>query len=194
LLATYTLAIADLVKTAPAEHLDILARDLRSAVRYLRARPGFTLVAVVSLALGLGANTAIFSLLHATLFNQLPVREPQQLVSIARGGLGDAPPVSYLDYEDLRAQATSFSGVFIHSDQYTLKLGRGAQVQETSCEFVSPNYFETLGIGAALGRAFLPEDAASPSSSSATLCGNATSMRTRPSSDARSASTVLTLP
>ena len=161
-LATCALAFVDLLKTAPAEHLDILARDLRSAVRYLRAHLGFTFVAVVSLALGLGANTAIFSLLHATLFNQLPVRDPQQLVSIGRGGLGDAPPFSYLDYQDLRARATSFSSVFIHSDLYTVKLGRGAQVEETSCEFVSLNYFETLGIGAALGRAFIPEDSGKP--------------------------------
>jgi putative ABC transport system permease protein len=161
-LATCAFAFVDLIKTAPAEHVDILWRDLRSAVRYLRSHPGFTLVAILSLALGLGANTAIFSLLHATLFNELPVRDPQQLVSIGRGGAGDAPPFSYLDYEDLRARATSFSGVFIHSDLYLVKLGRGAEIQETSCEFVSPNYFETLGIGAALGRAFVAEDAAKP--------------------------------
>jgi putative ABC transport system permease protein len=161
-LATCLLTFADLFKTAPAEHLDILWRDLRSAVRYLLANPGFALVAVVSLALGLGANVAIFSLLHATLFNDLPVREPHQLVSIGRGGLGDSPPFSYLDYQDLSARAASFSGVFIHSDLYTVKLGRGAQIEETSCEFVSPNYFATLGLAPALGRAFVPEDARQP--------------------------------
>jgi predicted permease len=161
-LATCALAFADLLKTAPAEHLDILWRDLRSAVRNLRAHPGFALVVILSLALGLGANTAIFSLLHATLFNQLPVRDPERLVSIGRGGLGDAPPFSYLDSEDLRARTNSFADVFIHSDLYTVKLGRGAQVEETSCEFVSPNYFATLGLAPARGRAFVPEDARAP--------------------------------
>ncbi len=161
-LATCTLAFADLLKSAPAEHLDILWRDLRSAVRNLRAHPGFALVVILSLALGLGANTAIFSLLHATLFNQLPVRDPERLVSIGRGGLGDAPPFSYLDYEDLRARTKSFADIFIHSDLYTVKLGHGAQVEETSCEFVSPNYFATLGVDPARGRAFVSQDASAP--------------------------------
>jgi predicted permease len=161
-LGTWLLALNDLIRTAPAQHFDILRRDLKSAIRYFAAHPGFALVAILSLALGLGANTAIFSLLNATLYNDLPVRDPHQLVSIARGGLGDAPPFSYPDYLDLRAGATSFSDLIFHSDVYTLKFGRGAETEAAGSEFVSPNYFETLGVSAALGRTFVTSDAREP--------------------------------
>ena len=161
-LATWTLAIVDLLKTAPMEHLDVLLRDLRGAFRFVRNNPGFAAVAVLCLALGLGANTAIFSLLNATLFNELPAPEPQRLVSIARGGPGDRPPFSYLDFEDLRARATSFSGLFLYSDLFTFKLGSRGRLEEAGCEMVSMNYFDTLEIGAAMGRTFTPADSDQP--------------------------------
>lgn len=161
-LSTWLLAIADLARTAPSEHLDVLFHDLKSAARFFLANPGFAAVSVLCLALGLGANTTIFSLLNAALFTDLPVREPHELVSISRGGLGDSPPFSYPDYQDLSAHETSFSDLFIHSDLLTFRFGSGVRIETAGCEMVSLNYFETLGIGASLGRTFASGDEGQP--------------------------------
>ncbi len=136
-----------------------LLTDLRYASRMLRKHPGFTLIAVLTLSLGIGANTAVFSLVNALFLRQLPVKDAHQLVGIydfrdGRVGGGD---LSYADYLDYRDRNTVFSGLAAYSGAWVW-MTEG----ETSSEFrgglVSANYFSVLGVRPALGRFFLPEE------------------------------------
>ncbi len=139
-----------------------MMRDLRYALRALRRTPGFTLVAVLTLAIGVGANTAIFSLVNAVLLHPLPYRNPERLVKISVDnpglGLRDVP-FSFPEFEDLRTRANVFdevSVVFPASSNLT-----GAkQPERLELLGVSPNYFSLLGERAQIGRLFGPEDVA----------------------------------
>jgi len=143
--------------------LETLLQDLRYGARMLRKQPGFTLIAVLSLALGIGANTAIFSLLDAVLLRLLPVERPEQLYFIQNVGPrrpgGGAPP--YPCFEQFRAQTQSFTGLAAFAPQ-SLKLRIDGQLEEVSGQFVSGNYFAMLGVRAALGRTLEPADDAIP--------------------------------
>jgi putative ABC transport system permease protein len=150
--------LADLAVTAPAEHFDAFQQDVHSALRFFFSNPGFTAVAVMCLGLGIGANTAIFSLLNGLLFGQLPVGQPEQLFTVVRGRLSDAPPVSYPDYLDFQKQTQSFSDLSLTSDTYIVKLGAGAQTEQIACQLVSGNYFQVLRLNAALGRMLQPDE------------------------------------
>jgi predicted permease len=135
---------------------DVL-KDLRYAVRMLAKSPAFALTAVFSLALGIGANTALFSLVDAVLLRMLPVREPQQLLEITNKGGGT---LSYAMYEALRERDTVFSGVFALSAG---RLGAGvrfAGVETGDVHFspVSGTYFDVLGVTAVMGHAFTRQD------------------------------------
>jgi predicted permease len=139
-----------------------IGHDIRYAVRQLRRSPGFTAAAVVSLALGLGANTAIFSLLDQVLLRSLPVSEPDELVRIRWNGprygvtiSGDT--LSYPAYRDIRDQNQVFSGVLCRF-RVPLSVGYQRQTERVAGELVSGNYFEVLRVGAALGRTLTPED------------------------------------
>jgi len=144
-----------------------LIQDLRFGLRMLRKSPGFTAVAVVSLALGIGGNTAIFSLLDQALLRLLPVRNPQELVQIQwRGerntssiGMGT---VSYPFYRDIRDRSQGFSGVLCRFP-LTLGVAHQGQTDRVQGELVSGNYFQVLGVPAALGRVLTPEDDRIPS-------------------------------
>ncbi|CAN5675083.1 ABC transporter permease [soil metagenome] len=136
-----------------------MLHDLRYAVRWLRRSPGFTAVAVLSLALGIGFNTALFSILDAILFRPLPVAAADRLVDVyTSGGDGDTyATTSYPDWLDLKARNSVFGDMMAYSpmmaalnlpDRSRLALG----------EVVTGNYFEVLGVRAALGRTLLPED------------------------------------
>src|SRR5215471_11276005 len=136
--------------------------DLKFAVRNLRRAKLFTLVAVASLALGIGANTAIFTLLDQLILRLLPVRDPEQLVMIwttgphigSNRGLHQA---SYPMYQDFQQKAQAFSYVFCRR-QTTLSVSFGGQTERIDGELVSGNYFQALGVKAALGRVFTPEE------------------------------------
>jgi len=129
-----------------------LWQDLRFALRILAKSPGFTAVAVLSLALGIGANTTIFSLINAALFKPLPrVKEPDRLVWFRA-------PASYPDYEDFRDQNDVFSGISSLSGTREISLSRDGQPELVKGEFVSANYFSVLGVDVSMGRAFLPEE------------------------------------
>jgi macrolide transport system ATP-binding/permease protein len=132
--------------------MQTLWQDLRYALRILVKAPGFTTVAVISLALGIGANTTIFSLINAVLFRPLPrVNEPERLVWFRA-------PASYPDYEDFCDQNDVFSGISALSGTREISLSQGGQPELVKGEFVSANYFSVLGVDVSMGRAFLPEE------------------------------------
>jgi predicted permease len=144
--------------------LETLARDTRYAVRGLRHNPGFTAAAVLSLALGIGANTAIFSLFHALMLRLLPVERPQELVSLYRtGGWGKATS-SYPLYREIAKRADLFTGVIARTgvDKVRFSPRSGAREEYAQREFVSGNYFAVLGVAPALGRVFTDEDDRTP--------------------------------
>jgi predicted permease len=136
-----------------------MIQDLRYGLRMLVKSPAFTLIAVLSLALGVGANTAIFSLVNALLLKPLPVHEPERVTSVfmtdARnpGNL----PLSHLNYKDLRDQ----NQVFTEMAAFTfaqVNWNKGSESEQTPIQVVSGNYFTLLGVNAALGRTFHPDE------------------------------------
>lgn len=144
--------------------LETLWRDARYALRQLRRGPGFTIVAILTLALGIGANTAIFSLLDPLLVRKLPVRDPDALVFLGNGGVPqsqdyDTAVISELQaYRHYRDENRVFSGVlaFTTSEPYDVELG--GQPSSASGEVVSANYFTVLGLRPYLGRFFTAQD------------------------------------
>jgi len=139
---------------------DHLCQDVRYGLRMLRRSPGFTAIAVLTIALGIGATTAIFSIVDATLLHPLPYPHPEQLVSVVDDfpGVGaENVGMSVPEWHDLE-----HSGIF----QYVSPMGGGGSVnltggsQPARASFLSesPNYFATLGVKPELGRAFDPED------------------------------------
>jgi hypothetical protein len=130
-------------------------QDLRFALRMLRKSPGFTAVVVLTLALGIGANTAIFSLVDQLLLWSIPGRQPNQLVKVEGTYIGDYPV--FRAYSDLNQV---FSGMLASSDNLETGLrppgAPGAEVGHV--EYVSGGYFQILGIGSAAGRVITPSD------------------------------------
>ena len=142
--------------------LDTLFRDLKYTFRALARTPGFTAVAVVTLALGIGANTAIFTLLDQVLLRLLPVKNPQQLVLLTMRGShygnnwgGNA--ISHPMYRDFQAHNEVFSEMFCRFSTAS-SLAFGQQSERVPVELVSGTYFSTLGVVPALGRILTPQD------------------------------------
>jgi predicted permease len=140
--------------------------DIRYALRTFRKSPVFVAVAVLSLALGIGANTAIFTLIDQVLLRLLPVKDPQQLVLLwGRGphyGSNNGPnKLSYPMYEDFRDKNQVFSGMFCRTDM-DFSLNFEGKTERLSGELVSGTYFPVLGVGAALGRVFNENDDKTP--------------------------------
>ena len=138
--------------------LEQLARDVRFASRSLRKTPGFTAVALLTLALGIGVNTAVFSIINNLFFQPLPVRDPDNLVVVAA-----KTPISsllrgyeYPNYLDLRDQVPSFSDLIAYSIAPIDLDAPGSQPERTNATVVTTNYFSFFGVQAALGRLFLP--------------------------------------
>jgi predicted permease len=142
-------------------------QDLRYGARMLMKHPGFTLIAVLSLAPGIGANTAIFTLVNAILLKPLPVAEPSRLVSVFgtdeknRGQFLDYMPISQPNFKDYRDQNTVFTGLFAHQ-LIALALTTRTEPQQITAAIVSGNYFETLGVKAAFGRVITPAEDTTP--------------------------------
>src|SRR5215469_8259255 len=136
--------------------------DIRYAARVLRKSPVFTAVAVVTLALGIGANTAIFTVLDQVLLRLLPVKEPQQLALLTMRGWhygnnwGDNA-ISYPMYRDFQDHKEVFSGMFCRFPT-SVSLTFGGQAERVDAELVSGTYFNVLGVTTALGRTFTPEE------------------------------------
>jgi predicted permease len=139
-----------------------LVQDLRYGLRQLRRSRGFTAVAVITLALGIGANTAIFSLIDKLMLRSLPVEKPEQLVGLSLyspvwGGEPD-PFFSNALWEQVRDQQDVFSGVLAWGYAPFFDLTQGGIVENAHGIFVSGGYFSTLGVRAAAGRLFGPSD------------------------------------
>src|SRR5215813_804297 len=143
--------------------IDTLVQDLRYGARMLRKNPGFTLIAVLTLALGIGANSAIFSLVNTILLRPLPVREPQRLVSVFPTILrtGEAQAFSYPNYVDVRDRNDVFSDLAAFHIT-GMSLSRNGNNEIIYGYLASGNYFEMLGIKAVMGRTFTPEDDRTP--------------------------------
>jgi putative ABC transport system permease protein len=141
--------------------METLWQDIRFGFRMLLKRPGFTAVAVVALALGIGANTAIFSVVNAVLLKPLPFREPERVVMVwlkgAEAAGGDRVPMSTADFLEWRAQTHSFERVaFFHSDAFNY--AGGDTPEEVNGALTSADFFNVFGARAELGRTFLPEE------------------------------------
>jgi len=153
-------AFWDALLLQPRRLEDEMFQDLRFGVRMLLKHKGFTLIAVLTLGLGIGANTAIFSLASAMLLRPLPVPQPEQVVAIGRGD-GMADPLSYPDFLELRARNTVFAGLAAHT-LTGLSFSDGDRSAMIAGELVSANYFDVLGVRPALGRSFSPEEDRTP--------------------------------
>lgn len=152
--------IVGIFTTAPREHWHILTSDFGYALRMVRKNLGFTIVAVLTLALGIGANTAIFSVVHSVLLKPLPYPDGQQLVFLRQQekkvGVADLG-FSVKEIEDYRKQNHAFSSlVEYHSMAFTL-FGHG-DPDRVRTGVVSANYFDLFGIQPLLGRTFLQDD------------------------------------
>jgi putative ABC transport system permease protein len=143
-----------------------LWKDLRFGLRMLAKSPGFTAIAVITLALGIGANTAIFSLMNQVLLQRLPVRNPDELVILRAPGPvtghvstdGDGTEsFSYPMYKGLRDNNSVFSGVLARYN-FSASVASHGQTDRASGELVSGNYFDVLGVEPAIGRVFSQED------------------------------------
>jgi len=134
--------------------------SVRSSLRFLRSNPGFSLVVLTTLAVGIGATTAMFSVFNAMVLRPLPYAQPEGLVwltATAPGSEETSIPVSYPDFLDWRRRATVFSAMAAVSDQ-RLYLTGGEVPERISGALVSPELFTTLGVQPRLGRAFRPQE------------------------------------
>ena len=154
--------------------LETLLKDLQYGLRMIRKSPGFTAIAVLSLGLGIGANTAIFTLIDAVMLRSLPVAAPQELVSVGdpsrTGGLSTGGPrvdlFSVPLYQRLRAQTQLFSGLLASGKTGRIDVTIGDSVAEQARgRLVSGNYFDVLGVPALLGRTFTSDEDRIPSAS-----------------------------
>jgi len=134
--------------------LETLWQDIRFGLRILCKNPGYTAVAVLTLALGIGANSAVFTVAQAALLRSWPAREPDRMARlIATTTQGEEVNFSYADYQDLAAQSRSLEGILAYNRREKI-LRVGADSQAVLDDVVSPNYFSVLKIEAQLGRFF----------------------------------------
>ena len=133
--------------------VESLLRDARYAIRGLLTSRGFTAVAVLSLALGIGINTAIFSLVNAVLLRPLPVKQPDRLVEIYTSAGIPESTTSYPDYLDLVSRSRTLSGIAGHTLMFA-NISRDGQSRLALGEIVTANYFDVLGVAPSLGRTF----------------------------------------
>ncbi len=136
--------------------LDAFVPDVRHAIRALRMNPGFAAVAILSLALGIGANTAIFTLINAVMLKPLPVHHPEELVQLTMG----KPQAQWFSnpiWEQIRERQDVFSGAFAYG-RWRFNLAPGGEVRYVQGHYVSGQFFETLGIRPSLGRMLTPSD------------------------------------
>jgi putative ABC transport system permease protein len=162
--------------------LETVVQDLRYGVRQLRKNPEFTLVAVLTLALGIGVNSTIFSVISTMLLRKPPVEDPDRLMmlssrntgAVGAGDEANRSPVSPPDFLDWCAQATMFSGIAAASsfeNDSHVTLSGGSEPERVPSAQVSTNYFQVLGVSPVLGRGFLSgEDQAGHNRAAVWVC------------------------
>src|SRR5579864_3208970 len=131
--------------------------DVKFSFRKLVKTPGFTVAAILTLALGIGANTAIFSVVDAVLFRSLPVPEPEKLVALGFSIKNIPQVVSYPDLRDMREQADHYVDLFGYRIG-TDGLSDGTRADQIVTSYVTSTYFSALGVKPALGHLFVPVD------------------------------------
>jgi len=140
----------------------MVSQDLRHSARVLRKNPGFTFIAVITLALGIGANSALFSMVDNLLLRPLPVPHPEELVRIYNGSVPGTPVagnISLLNYLDYRDGSTSFVGMAAYIDRLPVNVSAGKfGTERVDSGMVTANYFKLLATKAEIGRTLLPSD------------------------------------
>src|SRR5258706_825496 len=163
-------AALDALTVAPKEHFHVIHQDLRYALRTMAATPSFTAVAILSLALGIGANTAIFGLWNGVLNAPLPVvQDPGQLVMLSNPDSegtwtgrsdGERDHLTYAEFEQLRDHAVGYRALMAAQSgpkEWQFRVDRG-EWEEARARFVSSGYFDVLGVGSSIGRVFSATD------------------------------------
>ena len=154
------------------ENLIVLRQDLRFALRSLRRQPAFTAIVVITLALGIGANTAIFSVINAVMLTPLPYREPHRLVMLWETRPGsDRPFVSYPNFQDWRQRQRGFEDIAVYTPFASFTMTGRGDAERVDGALVSGNYLQLLGVRPALGRLVTPADD-SPGSARVALLDN----------------------
>jgi len=152
--------IAGIFRTAPGEHLAMFRQDAGFALRMMRKNPGYTLAAILTLGLGIGANSAIFSVVNAVLLKPLPYEHGESLVTLhqqaPRAGMLNQP-FSVAEINDYRTQSHSLDGLVEYHNMNFILLGR-SEPERVETGVVSWNYFDVFGVKPLFGRAFRPED------------------------------------
>src|SRR5213593_3130606 len=164
--------------------METLLQDLRYGARALWKQPGFTLVALLTLGIGIGANTAIFSVVNATLLRPFPFREPDRLMRISlttpgggpRGPGGDDMVWSYPKHQTFREQQKVFEEIALYRGG-TFNLAGDVAAERILGEYVQAQYLPLLGVRAELGRVFLPEEDATPQTHFVALLGHGVWLR-----------------
>ena len=162
----------------PSGHLfSDFAKDLQFALRMLRKSPGFTAVALLTLALGIGANTAVFTVVDSLILNPLPVEKISGLAAVNTTQLkktsqsGDLQAISYLNLKDIREQTRAFRTLAGHSYPMAVTMTDKNEPHRIFAEIVTANYFDTLGIHPFLGRFFLPGEDQTPGAAPVAVLG-----------------------
>ncbi len=156
--------------------MDRIRQDLRSGLRAFAARPGLTALAVISLALGIGANGAVFSVFHAVVLSPPPYEEPDRLLSVGPVLIEDGKESpsefwSYPLFEEFAGRTRSFDSIAAYWTR-SFNLGGNGSAERVDVELVSAAYHRALRIRPALGRAFLPEEDKTPGSPAVILLGH----------------------
>src|SRR5438874_13173021 len=134
--------------------METLVQDVRFGLRVLRKSPGFTAIAIVTLALGIGANTALFSVVNGALLNPLPFPEPNQLVTLHENKPNfEGGSISYPNFRDWQKENHTFSSIAIGRG-YAFSLTGIGEAEQVKGEFVSSEFFSQLGVNPVVGRTF----------------------------------------
>lgn len=155
LIGLWLAAIADILKTAPSEHLDILTRDARFALRAASARPAHTLASIFTLGLALGASTVMFAVVDAVMLRPLPYPEAERMVMVqetSRGG--PSSNLGYLTFLDLRERSRSVESMTAIAQSYANLTGDRLDAERVSAMRASSSYFSVTGVTPTLGRVF----------------------------------------